>query len=177
MKYLVCLIGLTVCAPLVTAQQAAPAQVEAPLPPGAARPQPRPPNPIRDPHTPGYVTAKELPDGTNAPAKEDGNFILGPTHPAAPEMTKTDAPEGVPHGTVYNFTMESKDSKFYPGIVREPNTVGTADPDDPAKFRVPTSHPAPWTRRVAVYVPQQYVPGTIAPFIVGADGPDNGLFV
>ena len=37
---------------------------------------------------------------------------------------------------------------------------------------VTTSHPAPYTRRVAVYVPKQYVPGTAAPFIVGADGPD-----
>lgn len=171
MKYLVCLLGLTVCATLAPAWQA---PTEVPLPPGAARPQPRPPNPVRDPHTPGYVTARELPDGTNAPAKEDGNFILGPTHPAAPEMT---VQEGVPQGTVYNFTMDSKDSKFYPGIAREPNTIGTADPDDPAKFRVPTSHPAPYTRRVAVYVPKQYVPGTIAPFIVGADGPDRGLFV
>jgi enterochelin esterase-like enzyme len=29
---------------------------------------------------------------------------------------------------------------------------------------------------VAVYVPQQYIPGTEAPFIVGADGPDRLLF-
>jgi enterochelin esterase-like enzyme len=29
---------------------------------------------------------------------------------------------------------------------------------------------------VAVYVPQQYMPGTAAPFIVGADGPDRMLF-
>jgi enterochelin esterase-like enzyme len=29
---------------------------------------------------------------------------------------------------------------------------------------------------VAVYVPKQYVPGTAAPFIVGADGPDRSLF-
>jgi enterochelin esterase-like enzyme len=29
---------------------------------------------------------------------------------------------------------------------------------------------------VAVYVPKQYVPGTAAPFIVGADGIDKGLF-
>jgi enterochelin esterase-like enzyme len=41
---------------------------------------------------------------------------------------------------------------------------------------VTTSHPAPYTRRVAVYVPKQYVPGTSAPFIVGADGPDKLLF-
>src|SRR4029078_12894719 len=39
-----------------------------------------------------------------------------------------------------------------------------------------TSHPAPYTRKVAVYVPRQYVPGTAAPFIVGADGPDKLLF-
>ena len=41
---------------------------------------------------------------------------------------------------------------------------------------VTTSRPAPYTRRVAVYVPKQYVKGTEAPFIVGADGPDQLLF-
>src|SRR6202007_1616362 len=58
----------------------------------------------------------------------------------------------------------------------EPNTFGTPDPTDPAKLIVTTSHPAAYTRRVAVYVPKQYVPGTAAPFIVGADGPDRLLF-
>jgi len=143
------------------------AQTPAPTPP--ARPTP----PTRDPHTPGYVTAKELPDGANAPADADGNFILGPTHNPAPEMA---VQEGVPQGTIYNFTMNSADSKLYPGIAREPNTFGTADPNDPAKMIVTTSHPAPYTRRVAVYVPKQYVTGTAAPFIVGADGPDPLLF-
>jgi len=84
--------------------------------------------------------------------------------------------EGVPQGTIYNFTMNSADSKLYPGIAREPGTFGTADPSDPAKLIVTTSHPAPYTRRVAVYVPKQYIPGTAAPFIVGADGPDPLLF-
>ena len=83
-----------------------------------ARPA-RPTPPTRDSHTPGYVMAKELPDGENAPATVDGNFILGPTHKPAPEST---VHEGVPQGTVYNFTMESADSKFYPGIAREPRT-------------------------------------------------------
>jgi enterochelin esterase-like enzyme len=83
---------------------------------------------------------------------------------------------GVPQGTVYNFTMESADSKIYPGIAREPNTFGAQDASDPAKLIVTTSHPAPYARRVAVYVPKQYVPGTSAPFIVGADGPDPLLF-
>jgi enterochelin esterase-like enzyme len=143
-----------------------PAMAQAPAAP------PRPAPPTRDPHTPGYVTAKELSDGANAPADSDGNFILGPTHTRAPEMA---AQEGVPQGTVFTFTMESADSKIYPGIAREANTFGQADPADPAKMVVTTSHPAPYTRRVAVYVPKQYVPGTAAPFIVTADG-DRTLF-
>jgi iron(III)-enterobactin esterase len=65
---------------------------------------------------------------------------------------------------------------MYPGIARDAGTFGTPDPADPAKLVVTTSHPAPYTRRVAVYVPKQYVAGTIAPFIVGADGPDQTLF-
>jgi enterochelin esterase family protein len=133
----------------------------------------RPTPPTRNPNMPGYVTAKDLPDGTNAPANFDGNFILGPTHNPAPEMT---AQEGVPQGTVSTFTMESTDSKIYPGIAREANTFGSPDPSDPAKLIVTTSHPAPYTRRVTVYVPKQYIPGTVAPFIVGADGPDQALF-
>ncbi len=82
----------------------------------------------------------------------------------------------VPQGVVYEFTMNSADSKIYPGIAREPNTFGTVDPANPAKLLVTTSHPAPYTRRVSVYVPKQYVAGLIAPFIIGADGPDRNLF-
>ena len=133
----------------------------------------RPTPPTRDPNTPGFVTARELPDGAQPPADADGNFIIGPTHQRAPEMTVL---QGVPQGTVFNFTMKSFDSKIYPGIAREPNTFGTADPTDPTKMKITSSHPAPYTRRVAVYVPKQYVPGTAAPFIVGADGPDRALF-
>jgi iron(III)-enterobactin esterase len=133
----------------------------------------RPTPPTRDPHTPGYVTATELPDGAVPPADVDGNFIIGPTHNAAPEMTRQD---DVPQGTVYELTMSSADSKIYPGIARDRGTFGTPDPNDPAKLIVTTSHPAPYTRHVFVYVPKQYVPGTPAPFIVGADGPDKILF-
>jgi enterochelin esterase-like enzyme len=141
-------------------------------PPVAARP-PRPAPPTRDPHTAGYVTAKELPDGEVPPADAEGNFIIGPTHNRAPEM----GGENVAlQGTVFNFTMSSADSKMYPGIAREAGTFGTPDPTDPAKLVVTTSHPAPYTRKVAVYVPKDYVAGTAAPFIVGADGPDGALF-
>ena len=150
-----------------TAQQPA---ATTPTPPARGN---RPPPPTRDPNTPGYVKATELPDGAVPPADAYGNFIIGPTHNPAPEMT---VQPGVPQGTIHNFTMESSDSKIYPGIAREQGTFGTPDPANPAKLIVTTSHPRPYTRRVAVYVPQQYVPGTIAPFIVGADGPDQLLF-
>ncbi|WP_353071392.1 alpha/beta hydrolase [Tunturiibacter gelidoferens] len=141
--------------------------------PTTPTPAPRPTPPTRDPHTAGYVAAKELPDGAIPSPQQDGNFILGPTHPIAPEMSLHSA---VPLGNIYKFAMNSSDSKLYPGIAREQDTFGTPDPKDPAKLVVTTSHPAPYTRHVAVYVPQQYVPGTAAPFIISADGPDYDLF-
>src|ERR1043165_6748454 len=110
----------------VTALAQSPAQTPGQTALPAARP-PRPPAPTRDPHTPGYVTAKQLPDGANAPVNEDGNFILGPTHNPAPEMA---VQEGVPQGSVYAFTMESADSKIYPGIAREANTFARTDPNN-----------------------------------------------
>ena len=129
--------------------------------------------PTRSPHSPGYVVARDLPDGRNAPSDVDGNFILGPSHPPAPESM---VHPGVPQGAVYEFTMRSADSKLYPGIARDPGAFGTPNPHDPARLIVTTSHPAPYLRHVAVYVPKQYVAGTAAPFIVGADGPDRLLF-
>jgi enterochelin esterase-like enzyme len=132
--------------------------------------------PTRAPDTAGYVTAKELPDGTNPPVNADGNFILGPTHEVAPDASALD---GIPRGTVIEFTMNSSHSKIYPGIARDAGTFGTPDPADPVKLVVTTSHPAAYTRKVAVYVPKQYVAGSVAPFapfIVGTDGPDLLLF-
>jgi enterochelin esterase-like enzyme len=153
---------------LVTAQgpqgpTAAPAQ------PPSSRPTP----PTRDPHTPGFVDARELPDGTLPPVDAVGNFIVGPTHEPAPEATVHD---GVPQGRICEITMTSAESRIYPGIARDPGTFGTVDPADPAKLVVTTSRPAPYTRKVSVYVPAQYVSGSAAPFIVGADGPDPLLF-
>lgn len=158
--------------PAITQNAAAPQQPAATTPPPPARGT-RPTPPTRDPNTPGYVKATVLPAGAVPPATAYGNFIIGPTYTPAPEMT---VQPGVPQGTVHNFTMSSTDSKIYPGIRREPGTFGTPDPNNPAKLDVTTSAPAPYTRRVAVYIPQQYKPGTIAPFIVGADGPDTALF-
>ncbi len=136
-------------------------------------PQARPTPPTRDPHSQGFVAATELPDGANPPTNTDGNFILGPTHNPALESLSHD---GVPRGAVYEFTMNSTDSRLYPGIARDPGTFGTPDPANPARLVVTTSHPAPYTRKVTVYVPAKYIPGSVAPFIVGADGPDRLLF-
>ena len=129
--------------------------------------------PTRDPHTAGYVSATELPDGAVPSPGSDGNFIIGPTHNPASEITEQ---KNVPQGTVYQFNMESKDSKIYPGIAREAGMFGTVDSANPAKLIVTTSHPAAYTRHVEVFVPKQYVPGTPATFMVGADGPDYLLF-
>lgn len=165
--YFACLICLITCAGSLLSQT-----------PPVGAPATRPTPPTRDPHTPGYVAATELPDGTNAPAKTDGNFILGPTHNRASEMAASEGgQDGIANGTIFEFTMQSVDSRIYPGIAREAGTFGTVDPKEPGKLMVSTSHPAAYTRRVAVYVPKQYVPGTAAPFIVGADGPDRLLFL
>ncbi len=89
---------------------------------------------------------------TNAsPARTtDGvEFRIGPVYANAPELiVKPD----VPKGTIHEFTMNSEDSKIYPGIAKR--VEGTA----------------PYKRKVAVYVPSQYVAGMPAPFIVAQDG-------
>ena len=170
------------CALLVLAGCAAPSasRTTAVTPAGAtsasARPAAapaRPTPPTRDPRTPGYVQATELPDGAVPSAEVNGNFIIGATHDTAPEMrVRAD----IPRGAVHTFTMSSADSKLYPGIARDSGTFGTPDPGNPASLVVTTSRPRPYTRRVGVYVPAQYVAGTEAPFIVGADGVDQLLF-
>jgi len=150
---------------------AAPAQ-----PPAAqtATPRlPRPVAPVRDPHTPGFVTATELSDGMVPNPTKNGNFVLGLTHAPAPELAD---PNRTLNGTVVEFTLNSEDSRYYPGIARDPDAHGRPDPDNPARLLGIETHPQPYVRKVAVYVPKDYVPGTAAPFIVGADGPDRLLF-
>lgn len=139
------------------------------LPALATPAQPRPEPPAREPSIP----ATELPDGAVPPSDANGNFIIGPTHAPTREMT---VEEDAPRGTVHELTLRSEDSKIYPGIAREKDTFGTPDPENPAKLNVTTSHPAPYVRKVSVYVPAGYTPGTEVPFIVGADGPDPLLF-
>src|SRR4029450_6664354 len=114
-------VGMLASLTLASAQTAAPpappstllggvlSQSKAPpTPPPAQAAQPaRPTPPTRDPNPAGLVAKKALPDGTVPPADANGNFVIGPTHTPAPEMT---VQEGVPQGTIYNFTMSSADS-------------------------------------------------------------------
>jgi iron(III)-enterobactin esterase len=161
-------LGICLLIGLITAVNPVSGQTPAP-----ARTTERVAPPTRDPNTAGYVMAKELPDGSNPPVNADGNFIIGPTHDLAPDAS---ARTGIAQGDVIEFTINSSDSKIYPGVARDAGTFGTPDPADPAKLAVTTSHAAAYTRKVTVYVPKQYVAGSVAPFIVGADGPDRLLF-
>src|SRR5215510_11659165 len=66
--------------------------------PPAQAPANRPAAPVRDPRTPGYVTATnatDLADGAVPPVTATGNFILGPTHTPAADVA---VQPGVPRG-------------------------------------------------------------------------------
>jgi len=138
--------------------------------------------PTRDPLNPAYPRATTLPDGKLPSAGAQGNFIIGPSHAAAPE-TATRA--GVAQGAVHTFAMSSADSVIYkPGVVRDDiagcknsalNASPTA-PGDPSDVRVSASHAGNWTREVDVYVPHGLRRGERAPFIVFGDGSKAGFF-
>lgn len=81
---------------------------------------------------------------TAASAREgEGDFEIGPEYAEAPELKRRD---NVPHGAVQEFTMNSADSKIYPGLT------------------------GAYTRKCALYIPEQYAPGKPAPFMVVQDG-------
>ena len=100
----------------------------------------------------------------------NGDFVLGPDYAPAPEAA---VQPGAPAGVVHAFTMESRDSRIYPGIRRLDNEI-TRRRDAFGNRIAAQDHEqsaaAPYTRTVWVYVPQQYVAGTPAPFIVAQDG-------
>ena len=138
--------------------------------------------PTRNTANPNYPAATTLPAGKLPPATADGNFIIGPAHPAAPETT---AQAGVPRGKVYALTMSSTESVIYkPGYIRvDPQNCLDAAifsaktaPGDPSNVLVPTSQAGTWTRAVDVYVPAGLASGKPAPFIVLGDGGPHGFF-
>jgi enterochelin esterase-like enzyme len=169
-----CLVSaalLDVARAVDAAPSAATNQTAAPV----ARPEP-PTRAADGPGAPTFIVVGAKPGdpalraaaGANPPADADGDFLVGPDYLPAPELTPV---AGVPQGTVGQFTMDSADSKFYPGVARE--AIGTVDPANPKTLIVHT-HAAAYRRTITVYIPGQYVRGTPAPFIVTHDGPALG---
>jgi enterochelin esterase-like enzyme len=100
----------------------------------------------------------------------DGDFIIGPDYAPAPECA---VHRGVPRGTIRAFTMDSRDSKIYPGIRRLENDFTRrrdAYGNRIAAAASDQSIAAPYMRTVWVYVPGQYVKGAPAPLLVVQDG-------
>ncbi len=107
------------------------------------------PTPPVVPAAPEFVPV--IPSSTTVPPlnAKQAEYTIGPEYKDAPELA---ASADVPQGALYEFTMNSEDSKIYPGIAKnQPGVV-------------------PYKRRVVLYVPKQYVAGTPAPFIVAQDG-------
>jgi enterochelin esterase-like enzyme len=148
----------------------APAVIKAPAP--SLRPTRPPDGPgaprFNVPDAKPGDTALRAASGAHPPADAEGDWVVGPDYVPAPE---TAVIAGVPQGRVEQLTLDSADSKFYPGIGRD--VLGTVDPANPLTLIVKT-HPALYKRTVTVYIPSQYVPGTAAPFIVTHDGPGPG---
>jgi iron(III)-enterobactin esterase len=87
-------------------------------------------------------------DTAKDPAKDilaDGNIKIDPPYKPSPE---TQVREDVPKGTMKSFTMDRKDSKYFP--------INDKLKNNP-------------TRKVSVYVPSQYVAGSSAAFAVIQD--------
>jgi enterochelin esterase family protein len=98
------------------------------------------------------------------------DIVIGPDYAVAPECIQQ---PGVPVGKVHAFTMQSADSAIYPGIRRLENEITRrrdAHGNRLAAAETEQSEAWPYTRTVWVYVSQQYVHGTPAPFIVVQDG-------
>lgn len=79
------------------------------------------------------------------PGAGEGDYRVNPPYASAPELV---ASPGVPKGRVVQFTLAAADSKYYPGTGMRGAVA---------------------TRRVTVYIPRQYVPGTPAPLLVTQD--------
>ncbi len=87
--------------------------------------------------------------GNKTEVPGEAESVIGPDYKNAPE---TVVKPGVPKGEIHEFTMDSKDSEIYKGIAKGKQGE------------------VPYTRKVAVYVPQQYRSSKEAPFIVIQDG-------
>jgi len=104
------------------------------------------------------------------PAWSQQDSEIGPDYADAPEMAVNPA---VPHGAIHELLMQSADSSIFPGIVRIESDITARRDAFGNRIAAPAeqiSAAGPYERHVWVYVPQQYVPGRPAPFMVVQDG-------
>jgi enterochelin esterase-like enzyme len=106
---------------------------------------------------------------------DQSEATIGPDYTPAPELA-------IPHGNLVGFTMESTDSKIYPGIARIDNEVMARRDQWGNRLAAPlegNSKPQPYSRRVTLYVPPAPPgpPGAgrgqgprVLPFMVVQDG-------
>jgi enterochelin esterase family protein len=104
---------------------------------------------------------------------DQSETVIGPDYTPAPELA-------IPQGNLVGFTMESTESKIYPGIARIDNEVMARRDQWGNRLAAPlegNSRPQPYSRRVMVYVPplQGPPPGRGVsrpplPFMVVQDG-------
>src|SRR6516164_7832696 len=114
----------------------------------------------------GAPPFKVLKEGENPPLDSYDNFVIGPKYVPAPEGKVV---QGVPHGKVHQFVIDSKETKLLnPGIARK--DFGKVDPSNPKTLIVETYN-IDYKRAITVYVPAQFKAGTEAPFMVVHDGP------
>lgn len=126
----------------------------------------RPTPPTRKFDAPDAPPFQILKPGEDPPVDAVGNYVIGPEYIPAPENKVV---EGVPQGTIKQFTIDSKDTKLLnPGIARK--VFGKVDPRNPKTLIVET-HTIDYKRQITVYIPAQYKPGAAAPFMVIHDGP------
>lgn len=89
----------------------------------------------------------------NQSAAGNGYVVIGPDYQVDPDLTD----RGNPKGKSFEFTMPLASSKIFPG------NDATLDPRKPVRNE----------RKIFVYIPAAYKPGTKAPLLVTLDGPSR----
>src|SRR5688572_26574074 len=106
--------ALALCAgPASFAAESPPAQRSMTAAPAAPPPQAPPTRSPLAADAPKFTVLAA--PGANPPPDRDGNFVIGPTYAPPRELEPA---AGIPAGRVEQFTLDSADSRFYPGIAR-----------------------------------------------------------